>query len=53
MVKSVFIGLYPDPTNGSTHYKVKGTKAEWDKACSDIEPVEIGHHQFFNLGPNA
>lgn len=53
VVKSVFIGLYPDPTNGATHYKVKGTKAEWDSACEAVEPVEIGHHQFFNLGPSA
>lgn len=53
VVKSVFVGLYPDPTHGATHYKVKGTPAQWDKSCADIAPVEIGHHQFFNLGPNA
>lgn len=53
IVKSVFIGLYPDPTNHASHYKVRGTKASWDKACVGIAPVEIGHHLFFKLGPSA
>jgi spore germination cell wall hydrolase CwlJ-like protein len=36
----------PDPTHGALHYKVVGTKADWD--TPEIEPsVVIGNHEFF------
>lgn len=53
VAETVVGGVAQDPTNGATHYKVTGTRASWDKATADIEPVIIGHHSFYRLGPSA
>lgn len=53
VVKPVMGGQIPDPTGGATHYKVRGTKASWDAAVADIEPVRIGAHDFYRLGPGT
>lgn len=53
VVEPVMAGDIPDLTLGATHYKVRGTKASWDKAVEDIEPVSIGAHDFYRLGPAA
>lgn len=54
ITKDVFTGGYPDPTNGATHYKVRGTKAQWDVEVEarGIKPVSIGAHDFFKIGPH-
>jgi N-acetylmuramoyl-L-alanine amidase len=54
LAADVFAGEHPDPTGGATHYKVTGTKASWDAAVAErgIEPVVIGHHSFFKIGPH-
>lgn len=46
-------GLVPDPTNGADHYKVTGTHASWDVDTTGKDPVVIGHHSFWKLGPRA
>ena len=53
VVKPVMGGFVQDPTNGATMYKVRGTKASWDNAVIDMEPVSIGHHDFYRLPPDA
>ena len=53
VVKPVMAGQIPDPTAGATMYKVRGTKASWDGAVSDMPPVEIGQHDFWRLPPDA
>lgn len=53
VARSVLDGAVPDPTKGATHYKVVGTKASWDKATDGKDPIIIGHHAFFRLGPRA
>lgn len=53
LVDKVCDGLIVDPTGGATHYKVTGTPATWDKATIGINPVIIGHHSFYKLGPTA
>lgn len=53
VVRPVMAAAILDPTNGATHYKVRGTKASWDQAVLDIQPVSIGAHDFYRLGPNA
>lgn len=55
VVQSVLNGTTPDPTGGATHYKVRGTPAEWDKAVArlGLTPVSIGQHDFYRLGPSA
>lgn len=49
----VIHGNVPDPTHASTHYKVKGTSAEWDDAVKLLPPIVIGNHVFYKLGPAA
>lgn len=53
IASKVVYGEIPDPTNGATHYKVRGTKASWDHATAGMVPVSIGHHDFYRLGPTA
>lgn len=53
VVKPVMAGVILDPTDGATHYKVRGTQAEWDKAIAGIAPICIGVHDFYRLGPHA
>lgn len=56
VVEKVVAGAIPDPCasiGGSTHYKVFGTSASWDKAAEGKPSVRIGAHVFFNLGPSA
>lgn len=53
VVRPVMAAAIADPTNGATHYKVRGTKAEWDISTKDMQPVSIGAHDFYRLGPNA
>lgn len=53
VVKPVMAGVILDPTNGATMYKVRGTKASWDKAIANIEPMSIGAHDFWRLGPEV
>lgn len=48
----VLHGNVPDPTHGATHYKVKGTPASWERAVAGKPVIEIGHHQFWRLGPH-
>ena len=49
----VLAGTVPDPTNGGTHYKVRGTRASWDAAVAGMVPVSIGAHDFYRLGPHG
>lgn len=53
MVKGVFEGAIPDPTGGSTMYKVRGTPASWDKATAGHPPRSIGHHDFWRMTPGG
>jgi N-acetylmuramoyl-L-alanine amidase len=53
VVLNVDIAVLPDPTGGATHYKVTGTPASWDAAAAHVEPVIIGRHSFYKLGPHA
>jgi len=54
LVREVFAGTIPDPTQGASHYKCRGTPASWDKAVRDrcLMPVSIGHQDFFKIGPH-
>lgn len=45
----VLHGKSHDPTDGATHYKVRGTPASWDSAVADQKPVQIGRHDFYKL----
>jgi N-acetylmuramoyl-L-alanine amidase len=49
----VMVGDIPDPTGSATHYKVTGTAASWDAAAAKVNPVIIGRHSFYRLGPSA
>lgn len=53
IVAGVLAGTIDDPTKGSTHYKVTGTKASWDKSAAQVPEIIIGRHSFFKLGPSA
>lgn len=53
VIDQVMAGLVPDPTGGSTTYKVRGTPASWDHAVEAQQPMEIGDHDFWCLAPNG
>lgn len=54
IVSGVLTGDTKDPTGGATHYRVRGTPAIWESEVRrrGIEPVSIGKHDFYALGPH-
>ncbi|MGH6967668.1 MAG: hypothetical protein ACREEN_00995 [Stellaceae bacterium] len=58
LVEQVFAGQIENPTasiGGSTHYKVVGTRASWDKQVEamGLPGLVIDHHHHFRLGPGG
>jgi N-acetylmuramoyl-L-alanine amidase len=55
IARSIMADEVDDPTGHASHYKVRGTRAEWDAAVMrlGLVPVSIGHHDFYALGPSA
>lgn len=53
IAQMILDGAWPDPTRGSTTYKVMGTHASWDAAVQALKPISIGAHDFWRLAPNG
>jgi hypothetical protein len=53
IVKQVMGKEVPDPTGGSTTYKVRGTVASWDHAVAGCPAISIGKHDFWRLSPGG